>query len=74
MRAFITLVSMLVGAILGATTVWLAISTLFGLGGVTRRGTHLDADWPTVGMLGVAAIVFLGIAKLAAPKEPGSGD
>lgn len=65
LREGLGLLSMLVAAIVGATALILAASTVFGWGGVTtRRGTHFDANWTETGALALAALLLFGLARL----------
>ena len=69
-RDFVALISMLCAAIFGGYAVVLAVSTIFGLGGVSRRGTTLDADWPTTGLVALAALLFYGLYRWASKGRP----
>jgi hypothetical protein len=77
LREGLGLLSMLVAAIVGATAVILAASTIFGWGGVTtRRGTHFDANWTDTGALALTALVLFILARLLlkSRKSPPTGD
>ena len=63
-RDLVSLISMLCAAILGGYAALNAVSTVFGLEGVSRRGNQLDADWPTTGLLALSALVFVGLYGL----------
>lgn len=69
-RALVVLVSMLCAAIFAGYAVVLAFSTIFGLGGVSRRGATLDADWPTTGGIALAALISYGIYRWASRGGP----
>lgn len=74
MRDFVSLICMLCGGIFTAYAVFLFFSTLFGFGvGLDRRGTHLDADWPTTFALAGAALVFWGTFWLVNRGRPKGG-
>lgn len=69
-RDFVSLISMLCGAILGGYAALNAFSTIFGLDGVSRRGNQLDADWATTSILALSAFFFGGLYWLVNWKRP----
>lgn len=71
MRDFVSLICMLCGGIFGAYAAFLFVSTLFGLGiGLERRGSSIDADWPTTGMMAGTALLCWGIFWLVNRGRP----
>ncbi len=73
-RDIVSLISMLCGAILGGYAALNAVSAIFGLEGVSRRGNQLDADWPTTGLLALSALFFGGLYWLVNRGRPKGGD
>jgi hypothetical protein len=73
-RDFVSLVSMLCAAILAGYAALNAWNTLTGGDGVSRRGNQLDADWPTTGLLALAALFFAGLYWLVNRGRPKGGD
>jgi hypothetical protein len=72
-RDFVSLISMLCGAILGGYAALNAYYTIVGSEGVSRRGNQLDADWATTGLLALSALFFVGLYWLVNRGKPKGG-